>query len=212
MVQKATAPELFVTTGIKSYGSKSNCSRVVCYYWIKKLWFKNLKELIYLWYKFLPQSLILLFCLYTFFLHLEYRSASCRLLNLWGVSHSGPPKLNHQKYIKHMDILNSKWIAFSGFPCWWRLQVLAPRASILGMVSFTRLDGRNDIQSVKSSWSVIHAELKARMLPNLQGYNKGCKTNTQISMNVIYMVCAVFKETDIQLLFTQDKLQIQKPN
>ena len=45
-----------------------------------------------------------------------------------------------------------------------------------------RLDGRKDIWSVKSAWSVLSIcteSLKAPFLPPLEGSNKGCKTNTR---------------------------------
>ena len=38
------------------------------------------------------------------------------------------------------------------------------------------VDGRKDIQSLKSDWSVFHAELKAQALVPLQ-WNKGRKNN-----------------------------------
>ena len=41
--------------------------------------------------------------------------------------------------------------------------------------------------SVKSAWSVLHAELKARPLPSILGNNKGRKTNTHT--NTYTKVC-----------------------
>ena len=38
------------------------------------------------------------------------------------------------------------------------------RASVLELISSVRLDGKKDIQSVKSAWSVLNAEFKARIL------------------------------------------------
>ena len=45
--------------------------------------------------------------------------------------------------------------------------VLALKTSALGLISFVRLDGREDIQSLKSAWSVLHSELIARVLSPL---------------------------------------------
>ena len=42
-------------------------------------------------------------------------------------------------------------------------------ASVLGLISSLRIDGRNSIQSVKSAQSVLHAQPKARGLPPLGG-------------------------------------------
>ena len=50
-------------------------------------------------------------------------------------------------------------------------------ASVLGLIYSMRLDGRKDIQSVKSALSVLHAEFKAHVPRSLQGYNEGRKTN-----------------------------------
>ena len=41
-----------------------------------------------------------------------------------------------------------------------------------------RSDGRKDIQSVKSAWSILHSDFKANVLPSLEGSNKRHKTNT----------------------------------
>ena len=35
----------------------------------------------------------------------------------------------------------------------------------LGLLSLLRLDGRRNIPSVKSSWSILHSELKVHILP-----------------------------------------------
>ena len=59
-----------------------------------------------------------------------------------------------------------------------RLLVFALRASLLGMISAMRLDGKKDIKAVKSARSVLHTELKSCILPPLRGSNKGPKTNT----------------------------------
>ena len=41
-----------------------------------------------------------------------------------------------------------------------------------------RSDGRKDIQSVKSAWSILLSDFKANVLPSLEGSNKRHKTNT----------------------------------
>ena len=51
------------------------------------------------------------------------------------------------------------------------------RASGLGVIFSTRLDGSKEIQSVKSTCSVLYSELKAYILPSLEVNNKGHKTN-----------------------------------
>ena len=48
-----------------------------------------------------------------------------------------------------------------------RIYVFALRASVLGLITSMRLDGRKDIQSLKSAWSILYAELKAHVLPSL---------------------------------------------
>ena len=37
-----------------------------------------------------------------------------------------------------------------------------------------------NMKSVKRSWSIVHSELQARVLPPLEGNNNGRKTNTHI--------------------------------
>ena len=46
-----------------------------------------------------------------------------------------------------------------------RVQVFVLRAFVLGLSSSMSLGGRKDIHSVKSAWSVLHAEFKVRVLP-----------------------------------------------
>ena len=48
-----------------------------------------------------------------------------------------------------------------------RLWVFALRASVLELISLMTLDGRKNIQNVKSTRLVLHVELKARILPPL---------------------------------------------
>ena len=56
--------------------------------------------------------------------------------------------------------------------------VSAFRASRLGLVSFMRLDGRKDIQSVKSAWPNLHSEDQACVVPPPKASNKRRKTDT----------------------------------
>ena len=57
------------------------------------------------------------------------------------------------------------------------LEVFCIRTDLL-----QRLDGKNDIQSVKSAWLVLHAGLEDYVLPHLQGNNKERKTNKHTSI------------------------------
>ena len=66
------------------------------------------------------------------------------------------------------------------------LRLFPPSVSILGLISCTRLDIGQDVQSLKSDWSVLHAGLKAWVLSPLQGKLKDIKpthTNTHTSNN-----------------------------
>ena len=58
-----------------------------------------------------------------------------------------------------------------------KLEVFALRASGLGLMSM-RLDSRKDIQSVKSTRSILHAQLKAYVLAPIKRNDKGHKMNT----------------------------------
>ena len=57
-------------------------------------------------------------------------------------------------------------------------EYLLLRDSVLVLISFIRVVGKKDIQSIKSSWSVLHAELKACVYPLCRDINKGHKINT----------------------------------
>ena len=61
-----------------------------------------------------------------------------------------------------------------------------------------RLNGKKDIQSVKSAWSVLHAELKAYALTPLQGYNKRFKTNTHSLFCVSQRQCLPSWQVHVQ--------------
>ena len=57
------------------------------------------------------------------------------------------------------------------------------RVSGLGLISYRRSHDGKDIQSVKSTWSVLHSEITARTLRTLEGMIKGTK-QTQKSHKV----------------------------
>ena len=64
---------------------------------------------------------------------------------------------------------------------------------MLGLISM-RLDGKKDIQSVKSAQSILHAELETHVLPpclpHFSVNNKGHKTNiNQVILIVFYQFC-----------------------
>ena len=64
-----------------------------------------------------------------------------------------------------------------------RILVFALRTSLLGVISAMRLDGRKDIEVVKSACSVLHAELKSCVLPLYGGVMKDVKqTHTHTSI------------------------------
>lgn len=52
----------------------------------------------------------------------------------------------------------------------------------LGLVSSMRLDGMKDIQSVKSTWLVLHAEFKACVLLLFKGIIKDAKQTHQLEI------------------------------
>ena len=58
--------------------------------------------------------------------------------------------------------------------------VFALRASALGLIFSVRLDGRKDIQPVKSTRSVFHAELETRVLTSLGITNDVKRTRTML--------------------------------
>ena len=60
-------------------------------------------------------------------------------------------------------------------------------ASALELIFSRRLDGRRDIQSVKSARSILHAELETCVLHPLYGNHKECKTNTDKADLVVYI-------------------------
>ena len=60
---------------------------------------------------------------------------------------------------------------FSAIPC--RLKAFTLRASGSALISFISLDRRKDIHSVKTVRSILYSELKAQVLPTLEGNNKG---------------------------------------
>ena len=52
------------------------------------------------------------------------------------------------------------------------------RASRLGLISSMRLDYKKGIRSVKSTWSILHSELKAHSAPPLERNNKHTHMHT----------------------------------
>lgn len=60
-----------------------------------------------------------------------------------------------------------------------RLYVFTLRAFVLGLISSFRLDFRKGIQSVISTWSILHLGLLKSVFLTVEGNNKGLKTNTQ---------------------------------
>ena len=63
--------------------------------------------------------------------------------------------------------------SFLSFQIFHRLLVFALRVKGLSLTSPMRLDGWTYIQSIKSAWSVLHHELKAHILPSLEGNSEG---------------------------------------
>ena len=61
-----------------------------------------------------------------------------------------------------------------------RLWVFVFRAFGLGLTSPVSLDGRKDSQYVKSTWSILHSEVKAYILLPLEANNKGLKMDKHI--------------------------------
>ena len=117
------------------------------------------------------------------------------LQSSWSVTHKkiqGIIKVsfNDQHLIKVRYVTNDikpftpKSIVFPASPFWWKSEVFLLRASA-GLISLMKLDVRKDIQSVKSAWSVLHAELKASVLPPLWGNNN--KTLKQTHCAYIYI-------------------------
>ena len=67
--------------------------------------------------------------------------------------------------------------ASAAIPCWWKT-LLALKASVLELISSVKVDGRKNIQFIKSVWSILYLELKFQVLPPIKDNNKGHKTNT----------------------------------
>ena len=67
--------------------------------------------------------------------------------------------------------------ASAAIPCWWKT-LLALKASVLELISSVKVDGRKNIQFIKSVWSILYLELKFHVLPPIKDNNKGHKTNT----------------------------------
>ena len=59
-----------------------------------------------------------------------------------------------------------------------RLQIFVQRASELGLLSFARLVGRKDTQSLKLAWLILYSELQMGILAHLEGNNNRQNENT----------------------------------
>ena len=59
-------------------------------------------------------------------------------------------------------------------------------ASRSGLTSSMKVDGRKDIQSVISAWSILYSDFTAHSLFPEVGNDKGRKTNTHIERTVAY--------------------------
>ena len=94
------------------------------------------------------------------------------------------------------------------------IQVSVLRASELGLIFSMRLNGQKDIQSVKSAWPVLHAGVKARVLPLLLENNKGRKTNTPTHTLIKYQqllneICCFWYKKDKKLKQLSSMLKFQ---
>ena len=58
----------------------------------------------------------------------------------------------------------------------------------LGLVILMRLHGKKDTQFAKSLGSILHSELKAHILPPLEGNNKGRNTHTRACAHANHLV------------------------
>ena len=88
-----------------------------------------------------------------------------------------------------------------------RLKVSALRTSVLRLISSIMLYGRKDIQYVKSAWSVLHAELKARVPPLLKGNTKSLlKVNNKNTRTR----CAMCSKLTIKTAELYSKSKIEK--
>ena len=77
------------------------------------------------------------------------------------------------------------------------------KASELRLTFFMRLDGRKNVQSVKSAWSSFHIALKDHVLPTILGNNKEHKINTHSYPCSLFMfvVCYHLYFTSVYSLF-----------
>ena len=57
-----------------------------------------------------------------------------------------------------------------------------------------RLDGRKYIQSVKSSWVILHAGLKAGVLHPLYGKSEGRKMKTRAKLYIYMITIYLYKD------------------
>ena len=61
------------------------------------------------------------------------------------------------------------------------------------LISSFRLDGRQTIQSVILAWSILYSELKAKVLPPLEGDNKRHKINTHAKLKRLHFVDETYR-------------------
>ena len=89
------------------------------------------------------------------------------------------------KTVTPLSAFDKNWNAFQAVKKMPSFTHVWLHTSIMIFVTWERLwlDGRMDIQSVKSAWEVLHAELKACIPPTKYGNNKGCRTNTHTSVD-----------------------------
>ena len=69
--------------------------------------------------------------------------------------------------------------------------------SIRAAISTMRLDGWKDFQYVKSAWSILHAELKAHILPLYRGTKDEKRTHTQMPISFPHILLHHCKKSKI---------------
>ena len=88
-----------------------------------------------------------------------------------------------------------------------RHYVFVLRSAKLGPISCMRLDCRKDIQSVKWAWLVLHSELKAHILPLIQGIIRNvicAHTETHTYLILCYFHFYLFVECFLKNFEFQD--------
>ena len=64
--------------------------------------------------------------------------------------------------------IRKTFMCFLAIPCWWKVLDILWGTFGVGLISFKRLHGRKDIQSIKSVCSVLHSDLKTCVLQPLK--------------------------------------------